>query len=281
MIFACQATTYARFTSESDLKRACNAGGGHKDENRNVVIIANCITQCSRVKKTVDKSTRFVFGCSLIREHKKQQTSNEGGWVFRSGRGNWGWLGALPTATSRATNPRQHRPKDLSILQHDIHLIEIKHCEDTRPQKQLSATGNSIKASAPSTKEPPLPSTPSFGSEWHHPQQSLGCGVLPGVVAALSVASLWGASPTCLLVNYALCCTSFWCFPTPLPLAWFPCPSVCVEVAFFFLTLGRVGCIPLLYLRPGSSCYLCSFSKLSSQRVPVRLFFQLGLGSAL
>jgi hypothetical protein len=96
----------------------------------------------------------------------------------------------LRTATSRFTFPRQHRPKDLSILQHDIHLIEIKHCEDTRPQKQLSATGNSIKASAPSTKEPPLPSTPSFGSEWHHPQQSLGCGVLPGVVAALSVASL-------------------------------------------------------------------------------------------
>ena len=29
--------------------------------------------------------------------------------------------------------------QDLSILQRDIHLIEIKHCEDTRPQNQLSA----------------------------------------------------------------------------------------------------------------------------------------------
>ena len=45
---------------------------------------------------------------------------------------------AMP-ATSRFTFPRQHRPKDLSILQRDIHLIEIKYCEDTRPWNQLSA----------------------------------------------------------------------------------------------------------------------------------------------
>jgi hypothetical protein len=45
---------------------------------------------------------------------------------------------ALP-ATSRATNPRQHRPKDLSKTRRDIHLIEVKCCEDTRPQNQLYA----------------------------------------------------------------------------------------------------------------------------------------------
>jgi len=38
-----------------------------------------------------------------------------------------------------AMNPRQHRPKDLSKTQRDIHLVEIKYCEDTRPQKQLNA----------------------------------------------------------------------------------------------------------------------------------------------
>jgi len=46
---------------------------------------------------------------------------------------------AAPPATGRATNPRQHRPNDLSKPWRDIHLVEIKYCEDTRPQKQLNA----------------------------------------------------------------------------------------------------------------------------------------------
>ena len=46
---------------------------------------------------------------------------------------------ATPPATSRATNPRQHRPKDLNKTRRDIHLVEIKNCEDTRPQNQLDA----------------------------------------------------------------------------------------------------------------------------------------------
>jgi hypothetical protein len=44
-----------------------------------------------------------------------------------------------PAATSRSTFSRQHQPKDFSILQRYIHLIEIKYCEDTRPQNQPSA----------------------------------------------------------------------------------------------------------------------------------------------
>ena len=50
-----------------------------------------------------------------------------------------GSTSASPPGTSITTFPRQHRPKDLSILQRDVHLIEIKYCEDTRPQNQLSA----------------------------------------------------------------------------------------------------------------------------------------------
>jgi hypothetical protein len=46
---------------------------------------------------------------------------------------------AAPPATSRATNPRQHRSKDLSKHRRDIHLVKIKYCEDTRPQNQLNA----------------------------------------------------------------------------------------------------------------------------------------------
>ena len=68
---------------------------------------------------------------------KKQQTSNEGGWVLRSGRGQLRETGATSTAqlaaTNRSTFSRQHRPKDLSVLQRDIHLIEIMYCEDARP----------------------------------------------------------------------------------------------------------------------------------------------------
>ena len=37
-----------------------------------------------------------------------------------------------PPATSTATNPRQHRPKDLSKPRRDIHLVEIKYCEESR-----------------------------------------------------------------------------------------------------------------------------------------------------
>ena len=61
----------------------------------------------------------------------QQQQTNVGGWVLRSGRGQLREIGstsAAPPATSRATNPRQHRPKDLSKprRRRDIHLVEIK-----------------------------------------------------------------------------------------------------------------------------------------------------------
>ena len=73
---------------------------------------------------------------------KKQQTSNEGGRVLRSGGGQLRETGststAPPAATNRTTFSRQHRPKDLSMLLLDIHLIEIKYCEDTRTHNQLS-----------------------------------------------------------------------------------------------------------------------------------------------
>jgi len=77
----------------------------------------------------------------IVAKTQKQQTNQEG-WVIRSGSGQLretrSTSAALP-ATSRATNPRQHRPKDLSKPRRDIHLVEIKYCEDTRPQNQLNA----------------------------------------------------------------------------------------------------------------------------------------------
>ena len=76
-----------------------------------------------------------VLVTPIAAKTQKQQT-NVGGWVLRSGRGQLreaGSTSAAPPATSRASNPRQHRPKDLSKTRRDIHLVKIKYCEDTRP----------------------------------------------------------------------------------------------------------------------------------------------------
>jgi len=77
----------------------------------------------------------FVLITPIAAKTQKQKT-NVGGWVLRSGRGQLretGSTSAAPPATSRATNPRQHRPKDLNKTRRDIHLVKIKYCEDTRP----------------------------------------------------------------------------------------------------------------------------------------------------
>ena len=53
--------------------------------------------------------------------------------------GDWEHLSSTASTNRATANPRQHRPKDLSKPRRDIHLIEIKYCEDTRPQNQLNA----------------------------------------------------------------------------------------------------------------------------------------------
>jgi hypothetical protein len=74
-----------------------------------------------------------VLVAPISAETKKQQASNEGGQVLKSGRGQLRETGSTSTAppavTNRSTFSRQHRPKDLSILQRDIHLMEIKYNE--------------------------------------------------------------------------------------------------------------------------------------------------------
>jgi hypothetical protein len=83
----------------------------------------------------------FVLVTPISAKARKQQTT-AGGWVLRVGRGQLREtaksIPAAPPATSRASNPRQHRPKDLSKTWRDIHLVEIKYGEDTRPQNQLN-----------------------------------------------------------------------------------------------------------------------------------------------
>ena len=78
----------------------------------------------------------FVLVTSSAAKTQKQQT-NVGGWVLQNGRGQLRETGSTP-ATPPATNPKQYRPKYLSKPRRDIHLVQIKYCEDTRPQNQLN-----------------------------------------------------------------------------------------------------------------------------------------------
>jgi len=76
----------------------------------------------------------FVLVTPSVAKTQKRQTNVLGGWVLRSGREQLretGSTSAAPTATST--------PKDLNKTWRDIHLVEIKYCEDTRPQNQLNA----------------------------------------------------------------------------------------------------------------------------------------------
>ena len=89
-------------------------------------------------------------------------------WHEANGETN-GSTSTAPLAISRSTFSRQHQPKDLSSLHRDIYLMEIKYCEDTRQQDQLSATQEQHKVLCSLVQEPPLlPSTPSFW-EWLAP----------------------------------------------------------------------------------------------------------------
>jgi len=81
--------------------------------------------------------TIYCADYSNLCKNTKTTLLQVGGWVLRSGRGQQRETGSILAATP-ATNPRQHRPKDLSKPRRDIHLVEIKYCEDTRPQNQLA-----------------------------------------------------------------------------------------------------------------------------------------------
>jgi len=114
----------------------------------------------------------FVLVTPIAAKTQKQQT-NVGRWVLRSGRGQLRETGstsaAAPATYSTATNPRQHRPKDLNKTRRNIHLVEIKYCEDTRPQNQL----NTAKRRKGTAQRPLQHSPRSLRYSPHHP---FGCG---------------------------------------------------------------------------------------------------------
>ena len=81
----------------------------------------------------------------------------KGGCVLRSGRGQLRetryTITILP-AISRSIFPRQHRPKDLNILQRDIYLTRSSTVRTLDHRTSWAPCWNSKKASAPSFKEP-------------------------------------------------------------------------------------------------------------------------------
>jgi hypothetical protein len=104
---------------------------------------------CFSNKNRFTSSRQDIVMVTPISTKIQQQQTNSGGWVLRSGRGQLRETGSTPAAlpaTNKATNPRQHRPRDLGKSQRDVHLVvEIKYCEDTRPQNQLNAAKERLK----------------------------------------------------------------------------------------------------------------------------------------
>ena len=118
----------------------------------------------------------FVLVTPSAVKTRKLQT-NVGGWVLRSGRGQLretGSTSAAPPATNRATNPKQHRPKDLSKPRRDIHLVEISQVlwghQTSEPAKRRKGTAQRPLRHSPRSLRysPHLP----FGCGRHHLQHS-------------------------------------------------------------------------------------------------------------
>jgi len=120
----------------------------------------------------------FVLVTPIAAKTQKQQTSL-GGWVLRSGRGQLretGSTSAAPPATSRSTNPRQHRPKDLSKPRRDIHTHTHTYTHTHTPTPTHTHTHTHTHKHKHTAKEQhkDLCNIPrSLRYSPHHP---LGCG---------------------------------------------------------------------------------------------------------
>ena len=131
----------------------------------------------SQTKLGLPPAVRMLYWLppSISAKTKKQQTSNKGRWVLRSGRGQLRETrstSAAPPAIGRSTFPRQQRPKDLSIFNVTFTSSRSSTMRTLDCRSSWAPRRNSIKASAPSFKEPLLLSTPSFG-EWVAPSTTI------------------------------------------------------------------------------------------------------------
>jgi len=128
----------------------------------------------SQTKLGLPPAVRMLYWLppSISAKTKKQQTSNKGRWVLRSGRGQLRETrstSAAPPAVSRSTYLLQTAPTQ--ILQHSPtwhSLIEVKYREDTRMQKQLSAAQEQHKGLCSTFMSLRFSPHHLFGSGWHH-----------------------------------------------------------------------------------------------------------------
>ena len=82
----------------------------------------------SQIKTELPPVAQILWLIAAKTQKTQKQQTSVGGWVLRNGRGQLSETGSIPAAppaTSRATNPRQHRPKDLSKTRRDIHLMWV------------------------------------------------------------------------------------------------------------------------------------------------------------
>ena len=104
----------------------------------------------------------------IFAKTKKQQNSNEGWWVSRSGRGNWGRPGATQQHRQPLADPPSPDSADPKISAFSNVTFTSLSSSTVRTLDRRTSWAprrNSRKASAPPFKEPPLLSTPSFW-EW-------------------------------------------------------------------------------------------------------------------
>jgi len=103
---------------------------------------------------------------------KKQQTSNERGWVLGVAGGNWGRPGALQQhrhpPPSDPPSPDSTDPKISAFSNVTFTSSRSSTVRTLDRRTSWAPRRNSINACAPPFKELPLPSTPSF-REWIAP----------------------------------------------------------------------------------------------------------------
>ena len=122
-------------------------------------------TFASQIKTELPPAAQIL--CWLLQPLQKHESNKlwQGGGFFGVAGGNWGRLGASQQhrqPPAEPPTPDSIGPKDLSKPRHDIHLVEIKYCDDTRPQNQLNAAKVRHKDLCSISEEPPLLSTSSF-----------------------------------------------------------------------------------------------------------------------
>ena len=157
------------------LKNSCIKGdpGLHRKYQKKVCILRpgpaqphkpppslHAVAQLQSRAATPPTPSREDGYCPAAEEHpagrQDQVPATHPRYELRSGAGRGRMGQHLASAPASTAGPRFRQPNQLSLSQRQIHLVEVKHCEDTRPENQIEAA----------KQQPQSPSTPIFGGGW-------------------------------------------------------------------------------------------------------------------